>query len=302
MGGPEAVEDQFGFAPGAEQRCVALVDAGFLRWLLDPESDDPGPEAEPGPVADASVGKRSTRDDRTPERLPQRLGGVIRAAGLRARLLRTYWYDAAPPRRAVPGLVCRPVAAEPAGAGASLLLAMARDAMQLAREGGIDHLLIVSDDDRLLSVVDQVQLHGVQVQLLADESALDLDALAATEPGWTTLLRQADRRLVVDGECRLFIPGANSAPRQMSPSDADISPLVDRWLAQLPADVTALYRAQLPPERGLPAEADRDLLLSISRSFGRPLTVAERKGMREQARAALAQTTEDDASAALRAG
>ena len=45
--------------------------------------------------------------------------------------------------------------------------------------------------------------------------------------------------------------------------------------------------ALLPRQRGLPQEADRQLLLRLSQQLGRPLEQSERKRMRETARALL---------------
>jgi hypothetical protein len=49
-----------------------------------------------------------------------------------------------------------------------------------------------------------------------------------------------------------------------------------------------MLHEQLPEQRGLPQEADRELLQQISHRLGRPLTVPECKLMRELAREALA--------------
>jgi hypothetical protein len=51
----------------------------------------------------------------------------------------------------------------------------------------------------------------------------------------------------------------------------------------------------LPRHRGLPQEADRQLLLRLSQRLGRPLELAERKVMRDTARRLLEGLPQDDA-------
>ena len=67
-----------------------------------------------------------------------------------------------------------------------------------------------------------------------------------------------------------------------------VHPLVQAWLASLGEAARLELQGLLPTQRGLPQEADRELLQQLSHRLGRPLTVPERKLMRELAREALA--------------
>jgi hypothetical protein len=216
------------------------------------------------------------------------------------------------------------VAPENTDAGASLTLAMARDLMGLAEHPGVDRLVLLTDDDRLLPVVDAVQLQGVHVCLLGDESAQDLEELAKSDGAWSALLRQADERCIVRGEdlaravwgdgtvmiersgppqVRDRRDGRDWAPRQdgmdhraarpraMGPSAEEfeemrqtLQPMVSSWWSDLPVEDRQELEAELPSSRGLPQEADRHLLLRLSQQLGRPLTTGEKKLMRELAR------------------
>ncbi|MFM8767338.1 MAG: hypothetical protein ACKOD9_06055 [Rubrivivax sp.] len=160
------------------ERCVALVDAKYLAWLAD-QDDTAGPRLD---------------------RMRACLEASLEAQGLPGEISRVYWYSTERPDRAVHGIVHRWVASESADAGASLTLAMARDLMGLADSPGCDRAVLVTDDDRLLPVVDAVQLQGVSVCLVGDESAEDLDSLAKSDAAWSALLRQADDRCIMRGQ------------------------------------------------------------------------------------------------------
>ena len=160
------------------ERCVALVDAKYLAWLAD-QDDTTGPRLD---------------------RLRACLEAALEAQGLPAEISRVYWYGTERPDRVMHGIVHRWVATESADAGASLTLAMSRDLMGMADAPGYDRAVLVTDDDRLLPVVDAVQLQGVSVCLVGDESAEDLEALAKSDAAWAALLRQADERCIVRGQ------------------------------------------------------------------------------------------------------
>jgi hypothetical protein len=201
-----------------------------------------------------------------------------------AQLARVYWYTSHPEPATAAGQVVRKVPSETDDGGAGLVLALARDAQRLAQGGACAHLLLVSDDDRLLTTVDHLQHQGVQVHLLADRSAADLPALARTDPAWASLLKLADSRPMLDASEKAQRLRGQITPAAQSDT---IQALVQRWLDSLPPAQRALFRATLPRERGLPQDADRELLVEISQHLGRPLQVPERKLMRELAREAL---------------
>ena len=160
------------------ERCVALVDAKYLAWLAD-QDDTTGPRLD---------------------RMRACLEAALEAQGLPGEISRVYWYGTERPERGLHGIVHRWVAPESADAGASLTLAMARDLMGLAEYPGCDRVVLVTDDDRLLPVVDAVQLQGITVCMVGDEAAEDLEALAKSDAAWSALLRQADDRCIVRGQ------------------------------------------------------------------------------------------------------
>ena len=265
--------------------CIALVDARFLQWLHEAgEGEVQEPPAASG-SADAQPG------DALRERLAEVLSAALRGARVPARLVRVLWYTSDARAAARDAQVVRLVPQESADGGAGLVLAMARDALQLADQRACSHLLLASDDDRLLATVDAVQMRGLRVHLLADESAADLAALQRSDPGWASLLRQADTRLVVRD---LRHPPARGPRREREDYGGGdelqaIPPLVQAWLAGLSEAARLTLHEQLPAQRGLPQEADRELLQQLSHRLGRPLSVPERKLMRELARHALAE-------------
>jgi hypothetical protein len=315
------------------EHAVALVDARFIAWLGDHADQEPPRRQLVNRWLDRALGD----------------------AGIGSPLLRSYWYShQADERVSVPGQIERRIEQESRDGGASLVLALSRDLMALAQGGACDTALIVSDDDRLLPVVDLAQSLGLRVVVLADESAHDLQTLSRTEPGWTALLRQADARLVVETdqvedlfwgereegeelpEAAVYVSERSSrTPREARPTqgygdrdegrgrrfDADrnfdqpprgnwdrddrppmrqrpappsaeeiqalnerLTPQIQAWWRDLPELERRNIETDMPAERGLPQEADRGLLLHISRELGRPLNPLEKKAMRDVAR------------------
>lgn len=281
---------------------MALVDARFLQWLQG-EATEAAATSDAEPVKPRS-GVLVGAWDRT--RLAGALNRALLEGGVHARVKRVFWYASELPEVAVNGEVVRLVPPEAADSGAGLILAMARDALQLAEQRACSHLLIASDDDRLLATVDAVQMRGLTVHLLADRSALDLPALEQSDPSWASLLRQADARLVLaelpamaperrtrreagyDGSERNAFRARLASGAEAWPADVEaIGPCVKAWLQGLETSTRLDLQAQLPGQRGLPQEADRALLQLLSHRLGRPLAVPERKLMRELARAGL---------------
>jgi hypothetical protein len=245
---------------GHREACIALVDAHFLAWLQGRDDD----------TAHQGLARR--------ESLPHLLGGSLAEAGVGVDILRTYWYSARADAAAVNGQIVRVVPAEAADEGRSLVLAMARDLMQLAEHHACAHVLLVADDDRLLPAVDAAQLRGLQVHMLVDDkAAADLTALERTDAAWAALLRQADRRVP--------LRGMPPPPREVELMDpAEIIAVVREWWADVPDADREDLTEMLPRHRGLPQEADRQLLLRLSQRLGRALELPERKVMRESAR------------------
>ncbi|MEK0417210.1 MAG: hypothetical protein RI949_1216 [Pseudomonadota bacterium] len=298
-----------------QPRCIAFVDARFVDWLSGKE------DAERGTVR--------------LEGLRPLLENLLEEADVASDLVRIYWYGSQTPGSPVwpaqpgssgpaaesaehrtgsdgdwlQGQVFRWVAPESTDTGVSMVLSMSRDLMALTQNGACEHVLVVSDDDRLLPVIDHVQSCGVQVCVLADESAQDLSSLARTDPAWASVLRQADTRMILpaaDLERSLWGDGAlgvngkrNGSGRDDAgfrqarhrqggggqPDDAalrsHLGPMVASWWTGMEPDAQSELARQLPEQRGLPQETDRSLLLHLSQQLGRPLTLHEKKAMRE---------------------
>jgi hypothetical protein len=239
--------------------CIALVDAHFLAWLQGRDDD----------AAHHGLARR--------EALLHQMLGSLGEAGVHAEMLRIYWYSTQRDAAAVNGQIVRPVLPESADDGRSLVLALARDLTLLAEHRACAHVLLVADDDRLLAAVDAAQLRGLQVHMLVDDKAVDPDALERSDAAWAALLRQADRRVPLRGG-----PPPRREVTLMEPND--ILEVVREWWADVPDADREDLKEMLPRHRGLPQEADRQLLLRLSQRLGRALELPERKVMRESAR------------------
>ena len=274
-----------------QPRCIALVDARFIDWL----------------------GGKDDADHSAPrlENLGPLLEQLMDDADHGADLVRIYWYGSEAPEP-LPGLVFRWVAPETSDTGVSMVLSLSRDLMALAHQSACEQVLLASDDDRLLPVIDHVQTCGLRVGVLAEESAQDLAALARTDPAWASIMRQADARWIISSaELERHLWGESASPASMrrpspnrdeagmrntrhrqnsqGPIDesalrAHLGPMVAAWWSATEIGAQTELARQLPEQRGLPQEADRSLLLHLSQQLGRPLTLQEKKSMREIAR------------------
>lgn len=160
-------------------RTIALVDARFVEWLCDRDEED----ATPPQLA----------------RWPEAAEYLLGATAGPSELVRTYWYTRQAVSDAGGAVTVRPVIAETQDAGASLVLAIARDLAALAQHGACDQVLVVCDDDRLLPAIDAAQLQGLQVVMMAESAAADMAAFARQDASLAAMLRQADARLAIDG-------------------------------------------------------------------------------------------------------
>jgi hypothetical protein len=160
-------------------RSIALVDARFVEWLCDRDEEDATPP---------QLG-----------RWPEAAEYLLGATAGPTELVRTYWYTRQAVNDAGGAVTLRPVIAETQDAGASLVLAMARDLAALAHHGACDQVLIVCDDDRLLPAIDAAQLQGLQVVMMAEGASADMAAFTRQDASLAAMLRQADARLAIDG-------------------------------------------------------------------------------------------------------
>ena len=263
-------------------RCMALVDGRYMAWLLGQN-----PEA---------TGEPLNRHALAPV-----LSALLAQWGVQADLQRVYWYTDAQDGQYPQDQVARVVAPHKVDGGASLLRAISADLKRLAERQACDHVLLASDDERLLTLMDEAQLHGLSVHILADESARDLAQLSKEDPGWTRLLAQADRRIVLHSQAMRDLTQARLSqssgqplgllpPPQQTAEDIEaIRPIlqgvVDAWWAEEPEDLREDLREELQNSRGIPQEVDRHLLLRVRKVLERTLSFPEKKLLREMIRA-----------------
>lgn len=265
-------------------RCIALVDAAFLAWL---------------------VGQNATGESALRRRaLVPVLSAALAQAGLEVDLRRIYWYTDRPDNAWIDDQVTRGVLSEDADGGASLLRSIGSDLARLSQNRAVDHLLLVSDDERLLGGIDDAQLCGVAVHVLADDRAGDGERVGRDDPGWATLLAHADRRVPLAGSLMADLvqdrgTGADGGPAGAADESrlrSEIDTLVRSWWDEEPEQQREDLRDELRMSRGIPAEVDRVLLLRMRRTLGRALSWPEKRLMRELARAVVLGATEAPAA------
>jgi hypothetical protein len=253
---------------GAES-CIALIDARFLAWLQ---------------------GQTDTAQDHVRPQLHQLLSNAMAHNGLELNLRRIYWYSDTPDEQAIGGQVSRAVLPHSQDGGLSMLRTLGADLKRLAERGACDHLLVGSDDERLISLIDEAQLHGVSVHLLADEASRNMTQLNREDPGWARLLSQADQRVVLgayaarDGGAR-HASSMHAVP-QVDPEQLreQLNTVINTWWADEPEDLREELREELQNTRGIPQEVDRQLLLGVRRVLERALSFQEKKLLREMVR------------------
>jgi hypothetical protein len=258
-----------GPAQGAES-CIALIDARFLAWLQG-QSDS----------AAASRGQ-----------LNAMLSSAIAASGVDAQLRRIYWYSDAADEAVVDGQITRLVQPHSQDGGVSILRALATDLKRLSERQACDHIVVGSDDERLITLIDEAQLHGVSVHLLADEAANNMAQLQRDDPGWARLLAQADQRVVLgaqtlrEGASPRHGRSAVHAVQQTDPQVLrdQLHGVIQTWWTDEPEDLREDLREELQNSRGIPQEVDRQLLLAARRVLERALSFHEKKLMREMVR------------------
>ena len=256
-------------ASGAET-CIALIDARFLAWLQGQN--------------DSALASRG--------QLNAMLSGAIAASGVDAQLRRVYWYSDAADEAVVDGQITRLVQPHSQDGGVSILRALATDLKRLSERHACDHIVVGSDDERLITLIDEAQLHGVLVHLLADEAANNMAQLQRDDPGWARLLAQADQRVVLGAQT--LREGASPrhgrsgvhAVQQVDPQVLrdQLQGVIQTWWTDEPEDLREDLREELQNSRGIPQEVDRQLLLAARRVLERALSFHEKKLMREMVR------------------
>lgn len=253
--------------------CMALVDERFLAWL-------------------ATQGAGGAGEVVNRHGLLQWLAGLLARSGLEVDLRRVYWYSDRADGLVLDDQIERTVPAHEVDGGAALLRAMGQDLRRLAEHGACEHVLIASDDERLLPLIDEAQLRGLSVHLLADEGARHMGQLSRDDPGWARLLAQADRRVLVGAQALAdlargrpplaALPGPAPDPEALRET---LGEEVRAWWADEPEDLREDLREALQLSRGIPQEVDRQLLLRMRRRLARALSLPEKKMLRDMVRA-----------------
>ena len=253
---------------GAES-CIALIDARFLAWLQ---------------------GQTDIAQDHVRPQLHHLLSNALAHNGLDLNLRRIYWYSDASDDQAIGAQISRSVLPHSQDGGLSMLRTLGADLKRLAERGACDHLLVGSDDERLISLIDEAQLHGVTVHLLADEASRNMTQLNREDPGWARLLSQADQRVVLGAQA-LREGGSRHASSlhavpQIDPEQLreQLNTVINTWWADEPEDLREELREELQNTRGIPQEVDRQLLLGVRRVLERALSFQEKKLLREMVR------------------
>lgn len=252
--------------------CMALIDGRFLIWL-----------AQQG--ATGAAGESVNRQG-----LIHLLSLALTQTGLDVDLRRIYWYSDRSDGQVLDDQIVRLVQPHDADGGASLLRSLGHDLKQLAAHHACDHVLVASDDERFLAMIDEAQLSGLSVHLLADESARNMPQMVRTDPGWARLLGQADRRVVVNAQALAdMLQGKPSVGMALAEEDVEalrlsMHEVITAWWADEPEDLREDLRDALQISRGIPQEVDRQLLLRMRQRLARALSLPEKKMLRETLR------------------
>ena len=268
-------ERRFGEHRGGS--CIALIDGRFLMWL-----------AQQG--ATGGTGESVNRQG-----LLNLLSIALSQSGLDVDLRRIYWYSDRPDGLVLDDQIVRLVQTHDADGGASLIRSLGHDLKQLAQQHACDHVLVASDDERFLALIDDAQLGGLSVHILADESARNMPQMVRTDPGWARLLAQADRRVVVNSQVLAdMLQGKLPVGMGLTVEDVEelrqsMHEVITAWWADEPEDLREDLRDALQVSRGIPQEVDRQLLLRMRQRLTRALSLPEKKMLRETLRAVVAE-------------
>ena len=265
-------------------RCIALIDSNYMAWLLK-QSTDTDAESE------AEAYNRQA--------LIPTLVQTLKQAGLALDVQRVYWYTDNPDSQFPQDQILRALDVTSGEPSEVAFSAMSADIARLSERKACEHLLIASDDDRLTASIDEAQLHGLSVYLLADESARHMDQLINEDPAWCRLLAQADRRVLLMPQAARELtaqPRAAAAPTATHDPElvrTKLQEVVDGWWDDEPEDLREDLRDELRGSHGIPQEVDRHMLLRVRRALDRPLSFPEKKILREMVRNKVLGVTEE---------
>ena len=269
-------------APARTGRCMALIDSNYMAWLLRQSSDA---AAEPETYNRMAL-------------IPS-LAQALKGAGLGLDIQRVYWYTDNPDTQFPHDQIVRQLDAAGGEPGDVVFQAMSSDIARLAQHHACEHLLVASDDDRLTAAIDDAQLHGISVYLLADESARHMDQLVTEDPAWCRLLAQADRRVLLLPQAARELTASPRAPAApVAPQDPEVVrtkllEVVTQWWDDEPEDLREDLSDELRGSHGIPQEVDRHMLLRVRRALDRPLSFPEKKILREMVRTTVLGITEE---------
>jgi hypothetical protein len=256
-------------------KCIAMIDSHYMAWLLKQESEE-----------DSDAVNRQA--------LIPALSQALKSGGLNLDIQRVYWYTDAHEEQYISDQIVRLIGPDEGEGSDALLQVMSSDIKRLSENKACDHFLIASDDDRILGLVDEAQLRGIGVHLLADESARHMDQLASADPEWCRLLAQADRRIFLQTAgirdlTHTVKATPAAAPTPAPPLDPEtmrikLLEIVGGWWSDEPQDIQDDLRDELLNNQGIPQEVDRHLLLRVRKALERPLSFPEKKMLREMVR------------------
>lgn len=245
-------------------RSVALLDARYLSWLAH--------------------GARVNRQG-----LPHTVARALDGAGLPSLLLRTYWYSDRDDSQTLDDQTQRLVPNYDVDGGAAVVAAMGADLLALAQRGACETVVIASDDDRLVSAIEEAKLYGLRVCVLGDEAMSDLSALAEEDASSARLLRQADRRLLIH---TAGLAQGGGAHKEASDAWPRVQEMVNSWWSERDPDEASQLQQLLQGSHGLPQDLDRLMLARARAALGRTLDISEKRQLRSLVRDAVLKDAE----------
>ncbi len=264
------------YSGSGQSQAVAFVDMRYLRWLCGLDGRDAAP------VSRAQVNAVVLN--------------ALDQANLNAQLLRSYCYADHDDKATFDDQTLRLLPQADTDGELAMVRQMSADLMAVAQGARPDLIVIASDDQRLIHTIDVLKLQGIKVCLLADERAKAMPRLQQHDPEWARLLREADRRLVVQAQDLAHALSAGAQAGQQTVHEDVLQAVVNEWWSGLPLDEQDWLREELPALRGVPPELDRELLRRTKMAIHRSLNEHEKRLLREQARrVALGDAVSDEA-------
>jgi len=252
------------YSGSGQSQAVAFVDMRYLRWLCGLDGRDAAP------VSRAQVNAVVLN--------------ALDQANLNAQLLRSYCYADHDDKATFDDQTLRLLPQADTDGELAMVRQMSADLMAVAQGARPDVIVIASDDQRLIHTIDVLKLQGIKVCLLADERAKAMPRLQQHDPEWARLLREADRRLVVQAQDLAHALSAGAQAGQQTVHEDVLQAVVNEWWSGLPLDEQDWLREELPALRGVPPELDRELLRRTKMAIHRSLNEHEKRLLREQAR------------------